>query len=355
MRLVPIPTTRRLLRRRRGRGDVSILRRRRRAPSRSDPTGLRRGCVPPRVGFAHAVVLREVIRARVRSHAAKTPTRLRHHRARFPRDVFGGDANGGFPRHLQRVLILRHLRGEFQVGVHRAGVIPVRLERACPREHGVHRGGGFSPLGLGVAAARASRARLERNLVLLRGDVIRRDAKRIVPHARPAVHVHRRLRSFGLDEGRLGFPPFVRLGVRRRLRGEDVADALRRVLLRDAHRRRPVALVRPHVDRLFGFIRANEVFFGVCESALVFEEHGVLELDVRDLALGASALGELEGVREITSLARVVDAPVQKFELVEQGGALFAAERVGPRVRHLLGRGAAASSLGDAHRVFPLL
>ena len=116
----------------------------------------------PRVGFAHAVVLREVIRARVRSHAAKTPTRLRHHRARFPRDVFGGDANGGFPRDLQRVLILRHLRGEFQVGVHRAGVIPVRLERACPREHGVHRGGGFSPLALAspplAPAARASSA-----------------------------------------------------------------------------------------------------------------------------------------------------------------------------------------------------
>mmetsp|Transcript_36111 Transcript_36111/g.90175 ORF Transcript_36111/g.90175 Transcript_36111/m.90175 type:complete len:413 (-) Transcript_36111:1159-2397(-) len=192
------------------------------------------------------------------------------------------------------------------------------------------------------------------NLLHLGRQVVRRYPQRLLPHSTILVHPNRRFRTLCLEEHRLGFRPLLALHTRLGLCQLHVEHRGRVVVFRDAHRPDPVLLVHVHVDCLLRLIRLDELSLGVGEPALVFQEHGVFEVYVRQFRLETHAR-ELEGVGEGAALHGVIDSLLQQPELLEQHRAPLAPQGHRPRVRHLLARVGSSVVLGDPDGVLPQL
>mmetsp|Transcript_18210 Transcript_18210/g.45957 ORF Transcript_18210/g.45957 Transcript_18210/m.45957 type:complete len:651 (-) Transcript_18210:1778-3730(-) len=109
-----------------------------------------------------------------------------------------------------------------------------------------------------------------------------------------------------------------------------------------------------HVDGLLGLLGVDKLALCLLESPLVLEKHGVLEVNLWELALHRRAR-ELEGLVKRAALRGVVNGLLDEPKLVEQLRPGLAPEGHCPRVGHLLGGVDAAVRLGHADGVVPVV
>ena len=102
-----------------------------------------------------------------------------------------------------------------------------------------------------------------------------------------------------------------------------------------------------HVDRFPGLLCFEKLILGLFESTLIFQEHGVLEVNLQQFLSCPRVVGQVKGVLERPVLQRIVDCLIHETKLLEELCALLPTQVNGPRKGDLLGSALAPVQLCD--------
>ena len=116
----------------------------------------------------------------------------------------------------------------------------------------------------------------------------------------------------------------------------------------------PVSIVRVHVDGLFRLPAVEELNLRLLKTTFVLQMHGVLVVNVGQLALGLRACQSIRFL-ELMVLNCKINGKISVAEFRQQLSAAVGTQACGPRVSDLLLTGNATMSLRNSESVFPLV
>mmetsp|Transcript_30644 Transcript_30644/g.27831 ORF Transcript_30644/g.27831 Transcript_30644/m.27831 type:complete len:382 (-) Transcript_30644:3170-4315(-) len=166
------------------------------------------------------------------------------------------------------------------------------------------------------------------------------------------IHFNGHFRLLGLDEALLSSSKITLLHEGSTLIQQDSWNTLRIILSGNLEGRNPIFLMLIHINSLIWLASLDEFFLSFFKSIFIFEEEGILEMDISSLMLGV-LFSHLEGFLEFFSVNQVFDDSINQVHLEQHLHTSFRAQRFSPFLSELTSFLFRAIYSADSDGIFP--